>query len=165
MYKIYTDGSCSKNGTKNAIGSAAYIIINDDNNIIIKGVKSKVGTTNQEMELLAPFLALNELKCNNLLKDDTQVVIYSDSAYLINCYKQKWYKNWELNGWRNAKKEPVANKMYWQFLIPYFKDNRFSFQKVKGHCDDYYNNYVDKMAQDCTKKQQQNLLFDKNIIL
>lgn len=151
MYKIYTDGSCSKNGTKDAIGSAAYIIINNDD-IIIKSVQSKNDTTNQEMELLAPILALNELKRNNLLTDNTQVVVYSDSAYLVNCYNQKWYKNWELNGWKNAKKVPVANQEYWKALIPYFKDNRFSFQKVKGHCDDYYNNYVDKMAQEYTQK-------------
>jgi ribonuclease HI len=77
---------------------------------------------------------------------DFEIVVYSDSAYVINCYKQKWYKKWQVNGWINSKKQPVANKELWEQLIPYFENPFFSFEKVAGHADNKYNNLVDEMA-------------------
>ena len=56
--------------------------------------------------------------------------------------------NWLKNNWLNSKKEPVKNRELWESLIPYFKqDQIFHFVKVKGHANDEWNNYVDKMAQ------------------
>ena len=76
----------------------------------------------------------------------TSVNIYSDSAYCINCYQQKWYKKWIQNGWVNSKKQSVKNRELWELLIPFFEDNRFNFIKVKGHVGDKYNEMVDEMA-------------------
>ena len=84
-------------------------------------------------------------------KENT-ATIYSDSSYIINCITQKWYKKWQTNGWRNSKKEPVANRELWERLIPYFENPRFSFEKVKGHSGEKdWNDYVDKLAVEAKK--------------
>ena len=105
----------------------------------------EVGTTNQRMELTA---ALNA--CREVEKIDAfaQVRIYSDSAYLINCWKQHWWRAWQTNGWKNSKKEPVANQDLWMGLIPFFEKvpNEYDFIKVAGHHGVEWNEYVDKMA-------------------
>ena len=73
-------------------------------------------------------------------------ILDGNSAYCMNCYSQGWWKNWVKNGWLNSKKQPVANKVLWTYLIPYFESDIFNFYKVKGHDDDYWNNYVDRRA-------------------
>ena len=74
------------------------------------------------------------------------IYVYSDSAYIINCYSQKWWVNWEKNGWINSKKQKVANRELWESLIYYFKKPNFYFKKVPGHSNNKWNNYVDKLA-------------------
>ena len=78
--------------------------------------------------------------------DSSPLTIVTDSAYIHNCYSQKWYIKWRQNGWVNSKKEPVANKDLWEQIIPYFDNPNFKFEKTKGHADDTRNNYVDKLA-------------------
>ena len=103
------------------------------------------GTTNQRMELTA---ALNA--CREVEKMDAfaRARVYSDSAYLVNCWKQNWWRSWQVNGWKNSKKEPVANPDLWMGLIPFFEKvpNGYDFIKVKGHAGNEWNEIVDKMA-------------------
>ena len=82
-----------------------------------------------------------------------RVKIYSDSAYLVNCWKQNWWRGWQANGWKNSKKEPVANPDLWMGLIPFFEKapNGYDFVKVKGHAGNetvhgQCNDDVDKLA-------------------
>lgn len=139
--KIYTDGATSKNGQEGAVGGWAYVILDDNGSIWKKGKGHAKGVTNNICELMAVIEACE------LVKDKFALfTVYSDSAYLVNCYKQKWYKTWMGNGWINSKKEPVANKELWQRLIPFFKDERFNFEKVRGHSGNKYNEMVDQMA-------------------
>jgi ribonuclease HI len=56
-------------------------------------------------------------------------------------------KNWRCNGWKNSKKEPVANQDLWEKLIFFFmKAPGYDFIKVKGHAGNQYNEMVDKLA-------------------
>ena len=145
---IYTDGATSFNGMSNAIGGWAFAIVKKDEVTYSESGK-QIGATNQMMELQAiiagcEYVSLSESK-------DSLIDVYSDSAYAMNAYIQKWWCNWEKNGWLNSKKEPVANKELWEALIPYFKNTNYTFNKVKGHSTDdninsYWNNYVDKLA-------------------
>ena len=97
------------------------------------------------MELLA---AIKGLEIAKKIKDKNErVIVYSDSAYLVNCYLKEWYVNWMINGWISSTKKPVANQDLWQELIPYFEKFGYSFSKVKGHTDNIYNNKCDEMAQ------------------
>lgn len=139
--KIYTDGATSNNGYAGAVGGWAFAAINENDEIVMQLSGHINDATNNICELTAIWNA-----CFN-----TQVIaghhtIYSDSAYCINCYKQKWYKKWQSNGWINSQKKPVANRELWEHLIPFFESPMFEFEYVKGHADNKWNNYVDKKA-------------------
>lgn len=141
--KIYTDGATSKNGSFDAIGGWAYIVVNEVDNIISQNSGQVLHATNNICELLAVINACEDVKNLN-----TSFIIFSDSAYIIKCYKDKWYKKWVVNNWINSKKQPVANKELWERLIPFFEDERYTFEKVKGHSGNKWNELVDKMAVD-----------------
>lgn len=139
--KIYTDGATSNNGAANAQGGWAYVIINDVDTIVAQDCGHIDNATNNICELTALIKA-----CEAAKVFPTFFTIYSDSAYAINCYKQQWYKKWEINGWKTSAKLPVANKELWEKLIPFFEDNKYNFEKVKGHANDKWNNLVDELA-------------------
>lgn len=145
-YKIYCDGATSNNGYENARGGWAYLIL-DENDIEIYRFKEGVpSATNNQMELLAAINGLLYLHSIRDISKQDKITVYTDSAYLANCVKQKWYSKWLVNGWINSKKEPVANKNLWKSLIPFFEAENIEFVKVKGHAGNKYNEIVDKMA-------------------
>jgi ribonuclease HI len=93
--------------------------------------------------------AINALK---MLREPCQVQLYSDSAYLINAFKQHWVANWSKNGWINSSKDEVKNKELWQELLQLGKIHEITWIKVKGHSDNEYNNRCDKLATGVIKK-------------
>ena len=132
---IYTDGACSGNPGPGGWGS---ILMYKDNKKEISG--GKKDTTNNVMELTAVIEALK------LLKFKCKVSVYSDSAYVVNAFNQKWIYGWMKNGWKNASKEPVKNKELCQELYELTMVHEVNFVKVKGHSDNEYNNRCDEMA-------------------
>lgn len=156
-FVIYSDGSTRNNGKNDAIGAYAYAIIDTNGRIIKSDTRAERGTTNQRMELTAAIEALEWLARHELVVPFDSIIIYTDSAYLHNCYTQKWYKNWQMNGWQNSKKEPVANQDLWERLIKWFEMPEVEFKKVKGHANnrdehEKWNNYVDGLAQNTSAK-------------
>jgi ribonuclease HI len=144
FYKIYCDGAASNNGYENAIGGWAFVVLDKDENVVLERAEMVKGATNNRMELYAAYMGLSSLLEEK--QDVEEIEVYTDSAYLHNCITQKWYENWMKNGWRNAKKEPVANKNLWEHLVPFFVEPRVKFFKVKGHDGDKWNEYVDDLA-------------------
>ena len=143
MYEVYTDGAVSGNGKDNAPGGWAYVILKDGY-IVSQKSGGERGTTNQRMELTAALMACEEIES---VDGFATVKLYSDSAYLIRCFKENWWKNWRVNGWKNSKKEPVANQDLWERLIYFFmKAPGYDFIKVRGHAGNSYNELVDRMA-------------------
>lgn len=140
MIKFYTDGSCKGNGKKEAVGGWAYVILKNDEKIYEESGYEK-NTTNNRMEMLAVINALEKFGCL-----EGHAEIYTDSAYIHNCIEQKWYINWQNNGWVTASRTPVKNKELWERLIPFFDNPRYTFYKVKGHADNQWNNLADKLA-------------------
>lgn len=142
--EYYTDGSCRGNGSANARGAYGYVRVID--NIQDKlYTQAESNTTNQRCELLGVIGA-----CQDALSGYgtfTDIYIYTDSAYIINCYTQKWYDRWLMNGWVNTKKEPVANQDLWKQLIPFFDMVNFNFLKVKGHAGVEFNEIIDEAVQ------------------
>ncbi len=138
---IYTDGACSGNPGPGGWGS---ILMYKENKKEISGGKKE--TTNNVMELTAVIEALKILKFN------CKVSVYSDSAYVVNAFNQKWIYGWMKNGWKNASKEPVKNKELWQELYALTKEHDVTFIKVKGHSDNEYNNRCDEMAREAITK-------------
>jgi len=141
--EIYTDGSCKKLGTQ-TFGGWAYIAVEDSKQIDY-GSGGEPSTTNQRMELEAIRQALFYASANRKLNQ--KVIIYSDSAYAINCYSQRWYEGWRRNGWVNAAKKEVANQDLWTDIIPYFDNLWYYFKKVDGHSGVFWNEQCDKKAQ------------------
>ena len=137
---IYTDGACSGNPGPGGWGS---ILMYKDNKKEISGGSKE--TTNNIMELTAVIEGLK------LLKFPCKVKLYSDSAYVVNAFIQKWIYGWLKNGWRNASKEPVKNKELWQELYDLTKIHEVEFIKVKGHADNEYNNRCDELARKAIK--------------
>lgn len=97
-------------------------------------------TTNNIMEITAVIEALK------LLKYECEVEIYSDSAYVVNAFKQKWIDNWKKNNWKTSNKENVKNKELWQELDRLVNIHKVKFIKVKGHADNEWNNRCDELA-------------------
>ena len=112
------------------------------------------------MELRAALEGIKNARhlANN--SKDAVFEIYSDSAYLVNCYIQRWYKGWQQFGWYNSKNEPVKNQDLWEELIPCFENLHYSFIKIKGHSQDRWNDRVDKLAQAAAEQAR---LADKEI--
>ncbi|MCP4761860.1 MAG: ribonuclease HI [archaeon] len=143
---IYTDGACQNNQNRqNKGGWAAIILINDAEKPtkILSGKKNN--TTNNKMELSACIEGLKYIEKSNLKSEN--IIIYTDSAYISNCFRDKWYINWEKNGWKNAKKKPVKNKEFWQDLLNLFRSiPKVEFKHVKGHTGNKYNEMADHLA-------------------
>ena len=137
---IYTDGACSGNPGPGGWGA---ILMYQGNKKEISG--GKKDTTNNVMELTAVIEALKKLKY------PCQVDIYSDSAYVVNAFLQKWVENWMKNNWKTANKEPVKNQELWKELYDLTKVHKVKFIKVKGHSDNEYNNRCDEMARNAIK--------------
>lgn len=141
---IYTDGACSQGAaTTNQEGGWGMYVIEGD--LEYYGAAKK--TTNNIMEMTAFLRALNY----GLSHSVNTINIYSDSAYILNCFKQKWYVNWEKNGWRNARKEPVKNKVLWELILSVKRElesegRTLNFIKVKGHSNDIGNIKADVLA-------------------
>jgi ribonuclease HI len=143
MYEIFCDGATSGNGKADAPGGWAYVVLSDGIPMLSDSGGER-GTTNQRMELTAALQACEAIEA---IDPFATVKLYSDSAYLIRCFKENWWKNWRANGWKNSKKEPVANQDLWEKLIYFFmKAPGYEFIKVKGHAGNVYNEQVDKMA-------------------
>ena len=142
--EIYTDGSCKKFGSKKTFGGWCFIALRGGERIY-EYADGEEDTTNQRMELLAIRNALEFANKNR--HPSESVIIYSDSAYAINCYQQEWYLNWQQNGWTNAKGEEVKNQDLWADIIPYFDNFWYHFSKVKAHDKNFWNNECDRLAQ------------------
>lgn len=126
ILNIYTDGACANNqGDENFGGWGAILEYGEHKKELHGG---EADTTNNRMELTAVISALEALK-----KDDLQIRIFSDSSYVMNCFREKWYINWEKNGWKNSKKEPVENRDLWERLLGLVRNNECLFYRVKGH--------------------------------
>lgn len=141
--EIYTDGSLKKIGDM-TFGAWGFIVVQDGQEIY-EASGSEYGTTNQRMELEAIIQALTYIL--TIRRPNERTIIYSDSAYVINCYQQEWYIKWLENGWQNANKKNVANRDQWQKIIPYFDNFWYSFDKVSAHSGVFWNEKCDTMVQ------------------
>jgi ribonuclease HI len=122
MIKIWCDGAASHHGRADAIGGWGYVIQFSNEEPLMFGGK-KNGATNQQMELVAMIQALYFAQ-GQLDRGEGEFVLpcepiegYTDSAYIANCYKQEWYKAWEINGWLNSKKSLWRIKNYGNCLF------------------------------------------------
>lgn len=132
---LYTDGACS--GNPGPGGYAAILIYNGVEKEISGGEKN---TTNNKMEMMAVIKGLE------MLKEQCEVSVYSDSAYVVNSIEKGWVYSWKKNNWKKADKKEVKNIELWEKLLSLMNIHKVTFLKVKGHSDDELNNRCDRLA-------------------
>ena len=92
------------------------------------------------MELLAAIEGLAAIPGRR------RVLLHSDSAYIVNCFRERWWERWHKNGWKNAQKKPVANRDLWERLLAESLRHDVDWRKVAGHAGDPLNERVDVLA-------------------
>ena len=126
ILRIYTDGGCAGNQNDENLGGWGAIL--EYARVTKELYGSEPNTTNNRMEMTALLEAFHAIK-----KDGQTIIAFSDSGYLMDCFRKKWYVNWLKNGWKNAKKQPVENRDLWEQLLPYLDKHSITFCRVKGH--------------------------------
>ncbi|NDF97983.1 MAG: ribonuclease HI [Chitinophagia bacterium] len=129
---IYTDGSAK--GNPGPGGYGAILMSGEHQLELSQGYRL---TTNNRMELMAVIAALQALK-----KDNLQVLIYSDSQYVVKAVKEGWLKKWMATNFRGGKK----NADLWRTFHALSQQHDLRFHWVKGHADNEYNNRCDELA-------------------
>tara|TARA_B100000959_G_C14966457_1_gene617954 strand:- start:579 stop:1022 length:444 start_codon:yes stop_codon:yes gene_type:complete len=143
MIKIYTDGS--SRGNPGPGGYGIVLLYKDKRKELSQGYKL---TTNNRMELLAVIKALEALK-NNII----DIIIYSDSKYVVESVEKGWIWNWEKV---NFKKK--QNPDLWKKFIPLYKKFKIKFEWIKGHSGNIENERCDELA---NTAQERKLLIDE----
>lgn len=138
---VFTDGACQGNPGP---GGWAWAIAPEGT---VHGSGGEAHTTNQRMEIMA---VLEALRAHEHLPAG-RITIVSDSTYVVNCFRDRWWVRWQQNGWKNSKKEPVANTDLWKPLIELVQRVQPSFRWVKGHSGDRMNDLVDRLAVEAAK--------------
>ena len=156
MISIYADGACSGNnvagGGRAGAAAIAFRTSSAGTHELTRCQMSLGAGTNQTAELAAAHLAFDII--DKLTTDEgiprLPFTIFCDSEYVVKGVNE-WMAGWERNGWRTASKKPVANVEYWQALKARHDRLKasgvsFSFQWVKGHVTNQFNNFVDELA-------------------
>ncbi len=128
--EVWTDGACSGNP-----GPGGWAWATQDGR---QGSGGAPATTNQRMEIQAALEAVRALEGG--------LVVVSDSTYVVNCFRDAWWKGWLARGWVNSAKKPVANRDLWEPLIELVRERDVRFRWVKGHSGDPMNDLVDRLA-------------------
>ena len=147
---IYTDGACSGNPGKGGYGIIMEWVGKPYVKEFSEGYRM---TTNNRMELLAVIVALEQLK-----KEGVQVLVYSDSKYVIDSVVKGWVFGWVKKGFKDKK-----NPDLWKRFLKVYKKHEVKFQWIKGHNDHPQNERCDKLAVAAAKSK--NLFVDKEFEL
>ena len=146
---IHTDGSC--HGNPGPGGWAAVILTPAGGNLTLRDGEPR--TTNNRMELTAVIRALKALE-NMPWTNSEDIVVHTDSKYVCDAFQQNWIWNWQRNGWRTAKKQPVLNQDLWEELIPLAGQHGVAWEWVKGHSGDHWNELCDQIANEEADRQE-----------
>lgn len=131
MITIYTDGACKGNPGRGGYG--IVMMSGPHRKEIAQGFKL---TTNNRMELLSVIVALETLK-----RENEEVVIYSDSKYVVDAVSKGWVFDWEKKGFKDKK-----NPDLWQRFLKIYRKHKVRFVWVKGHNENVENERCDRLA-------------------
>lgn len=142
--QIYTDGGVRNNGKPDCYGASSYIILLDKR-YLSEHSEAVYNTTSNRTELTAIKNALIFIIDNNLYNENVRLI--SDSQYCV-----KGCTTW-VQSWKTAKfkrdGEDIPNADLWKDLYDIMGTfKHLSFQWVKGHNGNEYNEYVDQLCTD-----------------
>ena len=132
---IYSDGACKGNP-----GPGGYGTI-----LVYKGREKELSggeklTTNNRMELSGAIAGLKALR------HSCDVVLVSDSKYLVDGMTKGWAQSWRARGWKKSDGKPALNPDLWEELILLCRQHRVRFEWIKGHAGHPYNERCDRLA-------------------
>lgn len=133
--EIFTDGACS--GNPGPGGYGAILRVGEHTKEISGGEAS---TTNNRMELMGVISALSALKY------PCDVVLTTDSKYVVDSVTKGWAKGWRANGWIKSDKKPALNVDLWEKLLDLLEIHNVRFVWVKGHAGHPENERCDALA-------------------
>ena len=136
---VFTDGACLGNPGP---GGWAWAEVGG---AFASGAEAR--TTNQRMEITA---ALEAVRAH-----PGPLEVVSDSTYVVNCFRDRWWEGWLRRGWTNSARKPVANRDLWEPLVEeYRRRGDITFRWVKGHSGDVMNDLVDMLAVEAAQTQR-----------
>ena len=138
---IYTDGACS--GNPGPGGWGAILMYGPHKKELSGG---EANTTNNRMELTG---VIEALRC---LNQPCAVHLVSDSKYVIDGLSKGWARGWKARGWVKSDKKPALNPDLWEELLRLTDLHQMSYEWVKGHAVNEYNNRCDEMAVEESRK-------------
>lgn len=133
--EIFTDGACS--GNPGPGGWGAILRFQGREKELFGGEKD---TTNNRMELTACIEALRALK------EPCEILLTTDSQYVVNGIEKGWAQGWKDNGWRKADKKPAQNIDLWDALLLLLSIHKVTFNWIKGHAGHPENERCDTLA-------------------
>lgn len=144
MIEIWTDGACIGNGTEDAVGGWAFLLVRDG--VVISEVSgTQIGTTNNGMEMTAALEGLAACE-----QTGTAPEVVSDSRYLV-LGASAWMYGWRDRGWLRAG-EPIPNAELWQRMYAEVRRTGASFRWVRGHDGEVHNERCDTLATRAARK-------------
>ncbi len=132
---MYTDGACK--GNPGPGGWACILKYNGHEKVLSGG---EPDTTNNRMEIEAVLQGLMALK------EDCNLIITTDSKYVIDTIEKGWAKNWKRHMWKKSDGSDAANSDLWDDMLCMLEPHNYKFEWVKGHNDHPENERCDKLA-------------------
>ena len=132
---IYADVACRGNPGRGGWGA---ILVYGSREKELSGGEAL--TTNNRMELMAAIAGMSALR------EPCEIVLTSDSKYLVDAINKGWLASWKKNGWRKADKSAVLNVELWQKIDSLLEIHDVSFVWVHGHTGHPYNERCDALA-------------------
>lgn len=136
---IYTDGSALGNPGRGGYG---IVLLSPPNHRKELSCGYRL-TTNNRMELLGVIVGLEALKVR------CEVVVYSDSRYVVDAVEKGWVFGWEKKGFKGKK-----NPDLWARFLEVYRRHKVRFEWVKGHADNPFNERCDELAQAAARGAQ-----------
>lgn len=139
---IYTDG-----GTLENPGPGGYGVV-----LRFKNHRREIScgyrmTTNNRMELMACIAGLEALK------KTSQVVIFSDSQYVVINMLNGRAEGWQVDGWVGAKEHVIENADLWEKLLALCAQHEVEFRWLRGHSGQPDNERCDELARAAARQE------------
>ncbi|WP_396165163.1 ribonuclease HI [Flavobacterium sp.] len=141
---IYTDGAAKGNPGPGGYGVVMEMVGTPYKKEFFEGFRH---TTNNRMELLAVIVGLEKLKAPK-----TNVLVVSDSKYVVDSVEKGWVFGWEKKYFKDKK-----NPDLWMRFLKIYRQHHVKFMWIKGHNNHPQNERCDELAVMASQQKKLNI--------
>ncbi|MEQ9467557.1 MAG: ribonuclease HI [Ekhidna sp.] len=138
MITMFTDGAAKGNPGPGGYGT--ILRYGDKEKELSEGFRM---TTNNRMELMAVIAGLEAIK-----KPGWNVLVVSDSKYVVDAVTKGWLKSWVVKDFKGKK-----NRDLWERYLKASAPHDVRFQWVKGHAGHPENERCDQLAVEAAERK------------